>query len=141
MTQVQGLSQKVRGEVVAAVTQPSPDTIVIHLDGGAGVVIQGGADGVSARLERGGTKTSGGQSKHMPTKRQREYLEFIRKFMARFGRSPSETDIRQHFMVSAPSAHAMVKTLERRGFITRGRDWSGAVVPRSIRVLWEGDAY
>lgn len=38
-------------------------------------------------------------------------------------------------LVSAPSAHMMVKTLERRGFITRDRDIFGNVVPRSTRVL------
>jgi DNA-binding MarR family transcriptional regulator len=55
--------------------------------------------------------------------------------MARHGVSPAESDIQEHFMVSAPSAHAMVKTLERRGFITRDRDIFGRIVPRSIRVL------
>jgi DNA-binding MarR family transcriptional regulator len=38
-------------------------------------------------------------------------------------------------MVSAPSVHSMIKTLERRGFITRTRGLFGGTVPRSIRVL------
>jgi len=37
--------------------------------------------------------------------------------------------------VSAPSVHAMIKTLERRGFIARGHDFNGQALPRSIRVL------
>lgn len=70
-----------------------------------------------------------------PTRRQREYLDFIRRYMARHGVSPAEADIHTHFMVSAPSAHQMVKTLERRGFITRDRDFYGNIIPRSIRVV------
>jgi DNA-binding MarR family transcriptional regulator len=58
--------------------------------------------------------------------------------MHRNGISPAETDIRVHFQVSAPSVNQMIRTLERRGFITRDRDWFGQTVPRSIRVLWEG---
>ena len=45
------------------------------------------------------------------------------------------TLIVEHFMVSAPSAHEMIKTLERRGFITRDRDFYGQTLPRSIRVV------
>lgn len=73
-----------------------------------------------------------------PTRRQQEYLEFIRTYMYRTGVSPAETDIQQHFEISAPSVNAMVRTLERRGFISRDRDWMGQTVPRSIRVLWNG---
>ena len=36
-----------------------------------------------------------------PTRRQREYLEFIQKYMARHGCALSESDIQDHFMVSA----------------------------------------
>jgi DNA-binding MarR family transcriptional regulator len=58
--------------------------------------------------------------------------------MARHGCAPSESDIHEHFMVSAPSAHQMVKNLEQRGFISRRRDvFTGNVVPRSIRIMLE----
>ena len=66
-----------------------------------------------------------------PTTRQREYLEFISRYIGRFGRSPAESDIQRHFLVSAPSANAMVQTLERRGFIARQPG-----VPRSIRIVY-----
>jgi repressor LexA len=56
-------------------------------------------------------------------------------YMARYGVAPAESDIQAHFKVSAPSAHQMVKTLERRGFIVRQRYLLGNVVPRSIRVV------
>jgi len=54
-----------------------------------------------------------------PTQRQLEYLAFIAKYMGRFGIAPAEADIQRHFLVSAPSVHQMMQTLERRGFITR----------------------
>jgi DNA-binding MarR family transcriptional regulator len=82
-----------------------------------------------------GTGAGARDSAERPTARQREYLDFIQKYMARFGTSPAEADIQYHFMVSAPSVHSMIKTLERRGFITRRRDFSGQVVPRSIRIV------
>jgi hypothetical protein len=40
-------------------------------------------------------------------------------------------------LVSAPSVNQMIRTLERRGFIARDRDWFGQTMPRSIRVLWD----
>jgi len=70
-----------------------------------------------------------------PSRRQRQYLEFIVRYMARCGFAPAESDIQEHFQVSAPSVHEMIKTLERRGFIARGRDFNGQALPRSIRVL------
>ena len=65
-----------------------------------------------------------------PTSRQREYLEFIKKYMLRFGVSPAESDIQRHFLVSAPSVNSMVQALERHGFIKRKRG-----MPRSIRLV------
>jgi DNA-binding MarR family transcriptional regulator len=58
--------------------------------------------------------------------------------MSRYGVSPAEADIQTHFFVSAPSVNNMIRTLERRGFITRSRDFFGQTEPRSIRVLWDG---
>jgi repressor LexA len=70
----------------------------------------------------------------LPTARQREYLEFIRKYMERRGVSPAEGDIQRHFMVSAPSVHSMVQSLDRQGFI---RKQPG--VARSIRMVEPSD--
>lgn len=64
------------------------------------------------------------------TSRQREYLEFIKKYVIRFGISPAEADIQRHFFVSAPSVNSMMQALERYGFIIRQRG-----VPRSIRLV------
>ncbi len=65
-----------------------------------------------------------------PTSRQREYLEFIKKYLLRFGISPAESDIQRHFLVSAPSVNSMMQALERYGFIIRQRG-----MPRSIRLV------
>jgi len=45
-----------------------------------------------------------------PTKRQLEYLIFITKYIRRFGRSPAESDIERHFLVSAPSVNQMMQS-------------------------------
>lgn len=65
-----------------------------------------------------------------PTKRQAEYLAFLRAFTDRWGVPPSFEEIGRHFGTTAPSVNSMVKMLEARGFLTR--------VPgqaRTLRVL------
>lgn len=65
-----------------------------------------------------------------PTKRQAEYLAFLRAFTDRWGIPPSFEEIGRHFGTTAPSVNSMVKALEARGFLTR--------VPgqaRTLRVL------
>src|SRR5262249_10326580 len=54
-----------------------------------------------------------------PTQRQREYLDFIARYIARYGVSPAEADIARHFLVAAPFANPKVQMLERRGVIRR----------------------
>lgn len=65
-----------------------------------------------------------------PTKRQSEYLEFIRAFTDRWRTPPSFEEIATHFRTTPPSVNSMVKTLEARGFLTRV---PGAA--RTLRVL------
>jgi len=72
---------------------------------------------------------------HRPTKRQRDYLLFIHKYMTRYGRAPAEADIERHFLVAAPSVNQMMQMLERRGFITRQPG-----VSRSARICIDLDA-
>jgi repressor LexA len=64
------------------------------------------------------------------TPRQGQYLAFIAAYTSRYGQPPSEAEIATHFMVSPPSAHQMVVTLERLGLIQRTPGQ-----PRSLRVL------
>jgi hypothetical protein len=127
------LASLVQGRVVSGL-ESSSDHFALRFSDGSALVIEHTPHGVSVVLHEIAHHEPAG-SKDQPTARQREYLEFIRKYMARYGVAPAESDIAGHFMVSAPSAHLMVKTLERRGFITRNRDFFGNIVPRSIRVL------
>ena len=64
------------------------------------------------------------------TPRQGQYLAFIAAYTRLHGQPPSESDIATHFMVSPPSAHQMVVTLEHRGLIQRTPGQA-----RSLRVL------
>jgi hypothetical protein len=128
------LSRQVRGRTVSHLNVDS-DELAIHFTDESWLVISRTTQGVSVVFHEVRRGTSARRSADEPTPRQREYLEFIAKYMARYGVAPAEADIQQHFMVSAPSVHSMIKTLERRGFITRTRGLFGGTVPRSIRVL------
>jgi hypothetical protein len=125
------LSGLLQGRVVADLELVG-DRLEMRFTDGSWLAIERTSRGVSVVLHEVVSETPSGNK---PTRRQREYLDYIRLYLARHGHSPSEADIQSHFMVSAPSAHQMVKTLERRGFIARDRDFFGNVVPRSIRVL------
>ena len=131
------LSGQVAGLVVSRVAQPNSEALELQFTNGSTLVIQPTAEGFTAILKtsRGSGNRSAGSE---PTSRQQEYLDFIKKFLHRHGIAPAESDIQQHFLISAPSVNQMVRTLERRGFIVRGKDWAGQTIPRSIRVVWEG---
>ena len=130
----EALSDQLAGLVVAELTQPAPDSIALRFTNGVVLTVRPTGDGFAAVVTNRETR----RPRSGPTRRQLEYLNFIRRYMDRFGRSPAETDIQRHFLVSAPSVNQMVRTLERRGFIERDRDGFGQTVPRSIRVLWDG---
>lgn len=125
------LSGLLQGRVVADL-ELVQDRLELRFTDGSFLDIERSARGVAVVLHEVASETP---SESRPTRRQREYLDFIRRYMVRYGGSPSEADIQNHFMVSAPSAHQMVKMLEKRGFIARDRDFFGNIVPRSIRVL------
>ena len=131
----EGLSKRISGRVVAGVEELPSGGLAIRFEDGAHLTIDDGEGGLGAILhDRAAATPSKGPR---PTRRQLQYLEFIRRYMHRNGISPAEADIQAHFLVSAPSVNQMVRTLEGRGFITRDGDCFGQTVPRSIRVLWE----
>jgi hypothetical protein len=132
------LSEQLSGLVVAELEQPTDDSLALRFTSGAVLVVRPVGDGFAAVLHRPKRGGAGRGSRSEPTRRQKEYLDFIKRYMHRFGVAPAETDIQRHFLVSAPSVNQMIRTLERRGFISRDRDWIGQTVPRSIRVVWDG---
>jgi repressor LexA len=66
----------------------------------------------------------------MFTVRQGEYLSFIHSYTTKVGVSPSFEDIARHFGTAPPNVNGMIKTLERRGLLSRTPG-----VARSLRVL------
>ena len=64
------------------------------------------------------------------TVRQGEYLSFIQDYTTKFGVSPSFEDIARHFGTAPPNVNGMIKTLERRGLLSRSPG-----VARSLRVV------
>jgi len=81
---------------------------VLRFRSGSALVVVSAREGtVDARLHQ--AQPAQVPAGPQPTRRQREYLEFIQKYMARHGCAPAKSDIQDHFMVSGPSAHQMVK--------------------------------
>ena len=64
------------------------------------------------------------------TEKQGQYLAFIYAYATLHGQAPAERDLERFFRTTPPTVHAMVKTLEREGFIRRQ-----ARVARSIELL------
>jgi DNA-binding MarR family transcriptional regulator len=63
------------------------------------------------------------------TAKQGQYLAFIHAYRRLLGRSPAEADMQSFFLVTPPSVHQMVLSLEKAGLITRQPD-----KPRSIEL-------
>jgi DNA-binding MarR family transcriptional regulator len=54
---------------------------------------------------------------HRFTEKQGHYLAFIYVYSRIFRQAPAEADMQRHFLVTPPSVHQMVLTLERAGLI------------------------
>jgi len=123
------ISKRVSGKCVSHVEAREDERLAIHfVDGSVLLIKRLGQDlAIDFESQDGANECAAALS---PTSRQREYLEFIKKYMLRFGISPAESDIQRHFLVSAPSVNSMVQSLERHGFIMRQRG-----MPRSIRLV------
>jgi LexA DNA binding domain-containing protein len=126
------IANELYGKSVSHVRQPDPQRLEIQFTDDSVLAIALLHGRLTAGLTRGrGDSTS---ERHdngpLPTRRQRDYLEFITRYILRYGVSPAESDIARHFLLSAPSVNQMVQMLERRGFITRQ---SG--IPRSIAIV------
>jgi len=76
------------------------------------------------------TKPSRGQGGQQFTALQGQYLAFIHTYALIHRRTPAQAEIQQFFLVTPPSVHQMILTLEKRGLLARTPG-----VPRSLRVL------
>jgi hypothetical protein len=126
------LSDQLTGRTVARVSDLEDGILTLHFADGATLNIASGPSGLSATVAPPPPVPAVRASRLQPTKRQLEYLLFIRKYIGRFARSPAESDIQRHFLVAAPSVNHMIQALERRGFITRQPG-----VPRSICITFD----
>ncbi|HEX9565809.1 MAG TPA: MarR family transcriptional regulator [Gemmatimonadaceae bacterium] len=128
------VSRLVAGRSVSHLDRTPSGAVVVHFADGARLTVYARDDELAITFGTDGQRRSLAKP-GQPSARQREYLQFIIRYLAKFGISPAEGDIQRHFMVSAPSVNQMVKTLERRGLIARARDFTGQAIPRSIRVV------
>jgi len=127
------ITRQVSGKCVSHIELRDNTRLTIHFVDGSALFVERLQQGLAVDI----TSQDGARECAVaawPTSRQREYLEFVNKYMLRFGVSPAESDIQRHFLVSAPSVNSMVQALERHGFIERQ---SG--VPRSIRLVHATD--
>jgi hypothetical protein len=126
------LTRTLRGRQVSRVLDCDEQRLSIHFTDGATLTVEAGTHGLRATLEAPKKPSGYHDIEGQPTKRQLEYLDFIEKYILHFARAPAESDIARHCLVSAPTVNQMVRTLERRGFITRQKG-----VPRSIQIRIE----
>jgi hypothetical protein len=126
------ITSEVSGKSVSHVTQPDPQRLEIHFtdDSVLAIALLHGHLRAALTCGRGDSTSERRQNGPQPTRRQRDYLEFIARYILRYGVSPAESDIARHFLVSPPSVNQMVQMLERRGFIRRQFG-----IPRSITIV------
>jgi hypothetical protein len=122
------LTRRLKGRQVEQAVVKGAHELALHFSDGTVLNLEACADVLLMRVESPPPPEAQDTSER-PTKRQLEYLAFIAKYIAHFGRAPAESDIQQHLMVSAPSVNQMMQMLERRGFIARRPG-----VARSIRI-------
>lgn len=127
----ESLGRQLEGRQVARASTDGRQRLTIQFSDGFSLLIEATPGGLVAMVEQPVARLPEGADRQ-PTKRQFEYLGFIARYMARFGRAPAESDIARHFFVSPPSVNQMMQTLERLGFIARQPGMS-----RSIRICIE----
>jgi repressor LexA len=125
------MSSRVSGKCISDLTVPENGQLVIRFVDGSALVVERCPGDLAIHFASDyDNRSSECAASVQPTSRQQDYLEFIKKYMARFGVAPAESDIQRHFLVSAPSVNQMMQALERHGFIIRQRR-----VARSIRLV------
>lgn len=128
MVDISRITNRVSGKCISHLTAPEKGRLAIHFVDGSALLIERLRGGLA--IDFASHRSTDCPVAVLPTPRQREYLEFIKKYSGRFGLSPAESDIQRHFLVSAPAVNQMMQVLERHGFIMRQRG-----VPRSIRLV------
>lgn len=133
LTRSKSLTDLLKGQPVTTVSAETANRLTLQFANGVALIVKWRPEGLHVELSDAGLEVEPDASQR-PTKRQLDYLLFVRKYMTHYGRAPAESDIERNFMVSAPSVNQMMQMLERRGFITRQ-----AGVPRSARICIDLD--
>jgi len=124
----ESLTRALKNRQVAQATVDGARQLTVQFSDGTVLIVEAGLEGIRALVDSE-SASAPQETSRRPTKRQLEYLSFISTYIDRYGRSPAESDIERHFLVSAPSVNQMMQLLARRGFITRQPG-----VPRSTRL-------
>src|SRR6266508_2042063 len=106
-TDMMDFANQVSGKSVSHVAPPDPRRLEIHFtdDSVLAMVLIHGYLAAALTRGRGDATSDPRHDGPQPTHRQREYLEFIARYIRRYGVSPAESDIARHFLVSAPSTN------------------------------------
>jgi hypothetical protein len=87
-------------------------------------------EGANDRLSNLGQLATGRRTGATYTAKQGQYLAFIYYYTKLNAMPPAQSDIQRYFGITGPTVNAMLKTLEKAGFISRV-----ARQPRSIKLL------
>jgi repressor LexA len=120
------ITTQLQGRDLSHVRRDKHNQLTLHFSDGRVLTVEAATEELALSITHIATKPA---TDSHPTKKQFEYLTFIAKYISRYGMSPAESDIGRHFLISAPTVNQMMKTLERKGFITRKPN-----TPRSIKM-------
>lgn len=67
------------------------------------------------------------------TDKQRRILNFLEEFQGRRGMPPTVYEIAEHFGITAPTAHAHLRSLQTKGYIERSSKARGLTLKRSSK--------
>ncbi len=73
---------------------------------------------------------------HALTDRQRDYLNFIKSYIAQNELSPRLEEVAGHFDVKPPTAHKTLEALQRKGFLIFDRTSTSGFFIRLIERAW-----
>jgi len=96
-------ARQLKGAQVNGVMVNSADRLVIELMDGRLLAVTWQPEGLQTQVIDPSANDDA-DARPRPTKRQLDYLLFIRKYITRYGRAPAESDIEKHFLVAHPAS-------------------------------------
>jgi len=93
---VDNISKAVSGKCILDVTRPDGESLIIHFADRSTLLVERRGRKLSVALGASADSLPERASGPLPTLRQGEYLDFIKKYISRFGVSPAESDKALH---------------------------------------------